>query len=506
MPTLHSALPSPAAARPTFLALATTALAASVAHAQPNTAAAAKVAAPSAAAAVLLHGTIFDSLARGPLAGAMVQAVRVDNAASARTTSTDSTGAFQIDSLAPGRYLLGFLHPTLDLLSVQVTPVVVVADGRPLPAVTLAVPGPNTVRAAVCPPTSPADSSGAVAGSVRNALTGDAAAGATVVLSWQELGVSRQGVQRETRRVPVTVRADGGFLVCGVPTDVPLQASASAPNATSGLVEITAPSRGLVVQRFAVGPVATGAASTPEDSATAAARGGLARPAAGTARLVGRVIGPDAQPVRGARVQVWGTDARTESGPDGRYTLADLPAGTFTVEVRGVGLEPSRLPVDFANGQTAEVRVSLGKAAQQLERVAVVGKATERSRFLEDFERRRHSGQGLYFTAADIERKHATEVTDVIRGVSTLDVVPRGARGNVLRGRRNCMPTVWLDGNLIRGGANEIDDLVRASAVEAIEVYGGGSIVPAQFNITGTGGSLVGGPTSCGAVLIWTVR
>lgn len=505
MPTLRPILPCPAAVRPTILALATAA-ATSVAHAQSATPT--TTAARSSAGAVVLRGIVYDSLAHGPLVGATVQAVQVENAARARTASTDSTGAFQIDSLAPGRYLVGFLHPTLDLLSVQITPVVVVADGRPLPAVTLAVPGPHAVRAAVCPSTPPADSSGAIAGVVRNALTGDAAPGATVVLSWEELGVSRQGVQHEMRRVPVTARADGSFLVCGVPTDVALEASASAPGATSGLVEVTAPPRGLIVQRFALGPVATATTVTAEDSATVSARGGLARPAAGTARLVGRVVGPDSQAVRGARVQVWGTGARTATGPDGRYALGDLPAGTFTVEVKGIGLEPSRVPVDFANGQTAELPVTLAKAARQLERVSVVGKATERSRFLEEFERRRHTGQGQYYTAAEIEKSGATEVTDIIRSkaVPSLRVIPHGARGNVLRGRAGCVPNVWLDGSLIRNGANEIDDIVSAKAIEAIEVYGSGGVIPAQFNMTGTGGSLVGGPVSCGAVVIWTMR
>ena len=480
-----------------------TSIAARPADAQPA------INAPAAAGPVAVRGAVYDSLSRGPLAGAIVQAVRVDNPASARTTSTDSTGGFQLDSLTPGRYLLGFLHPTLDMLAVQITPVVLVVDGRPLPPVVLAVPGPTTVRAAVCPATPPTDSTGAVAGVVRNAMTGDPAGGATVVFSWQEIGVTRQGLQREARRVPTTVRPDGSFLVCGVPTDGPIEASASAPGATSGLVEVAALPRGLIVQRFALGPVAAPTAGraggAAADSADDAERGGLPRPAPGTARLVGRVVGPDAQAVNGARVRVWGTDASAATGTDGRYTLTDLPSGTFTVEVRGIGLEPSRTPVDLANGQTAELRIALAKAVPKLDRVTVLGTPTEHSRFLEEFEARRRSGQGRYYTAADIAARHALELTDVIRGTPSINVIPRGAHGNVLRGRRGCTPTVWVDGSLVRGGANNVDDLVPAQGVEAIEVYGSGAILPAQYNMTGTGGSFIGGAT-CGAVLIWTLR
>lgn len=363
MPTLHP-VAGASMTRRTLLALSTVALARSAAGAQsaPRAQGSNAGVPQPAAAGISLRGTVYDSLARGPLAGAMVQAVRVDNTTSARTASTDSTGAFQLDSLSPGRYLLGFFHPTLDALSVQITPMVVVVDTRPLPAVALAVPGPNTMHAAVCPPNTPGDSTGAVAGAVRNALTGDAPAGATVVLSWTELSVTRAGLARERHRVPVRMQEDGGFLVCGVPNDEAIQLSVAAPGLTSGLVEVTVPARGLVVQRFAVGPVAPGGAS-PGDSVVIEDAAGVARPAPGTARLAGSVVGPDGQPLRGARVRVWGMAAHTETGPDGRFTLAGLPSGTFTVEVLGSGLEPSRTPVDLANGQTATLRVALATRA-----------------------------------------------------------------------------------------------------------------------------------------------
>ncbi len=467
---------------------------------------------PSAASApsavrVPVRGTVYDSLGRGPLAGATVQAVRADNPASARSAVTDSTGAFQIDSLAPGRYLLGFLHPTLDLLSIQVAPIVVIADGRPLPPVVLALPGSSAVRGALCPPTPPNDSSGAVAGLVRDAATGDPVAGATVVLSWEEVGVSARGLNREVRRVPTTVRADGGFLVCGVPTDVPLAASASTPNATSGLIELSAPVRGLLLQRFSLGPAAVGAAAAPTDSADARLAGPV-RPAAGTARVAGRVLGPDQQPLARAAVRVWGTAGRAQTSADGRFAIDSLPAGTFTVEVVAIGLQPSRTAVDLENGRTAEVAPTLIRQAAQLERVAVIGTGAPRSGLLDDFERRRRTGQGQYFTRAEIAKSGTTALTDVLRtkSLSSLRIIPTGARGNVLRGRAGCLPQVWLDGNVIRGGANDIDTIVSAQAVDAIEVYGSGAIIPAQYNLTGSGGSLSGGPVSCGAVLIWTVR
>lgn len=87
----------------------------------------------------------------------------------------------------------------------------------------------------------------------------------------------------------------------------------------------------------------------------------------------------------------------------------------------------------------------------------------------------------------------------------SLRVTPRGAYGNALRGRAGCVPVVWLDGALLRNGADELDYLIRPQNVTAIEVYGGGAVIPAQYNMTGTGGSF-SGPQSCGAVVVWTAR
>ncbi|HEY0779608.1 MAG TPA: carboxypeptidase regulatory-like domain-containing protein [Gemmatirosa sp.] len=492
----------------TTLALAALAASAFPARAQriDSSAAGDAHAAPAAfvhsASGVSLRGVVYDSLARGPLADALVQVVRAGDAAGVRTIATDSTGAFRFDSLPPGRYLLGFLHPLLDLLAIELAPVTVVVDSRPLPTVTLAVPGPSAVRTAVCPPTTPGDSSGAVAGSVRHALTGDAVTGATVVLSWPEMSVTRHGVQRETRRVPATVRADGGFLFCGVPTDAPVSVSASAPGVTSGLVEVAVHPRAVVVQRLAVGAVAAPAElASPADSATDAERGGLARPAHGTARLVGRVVGPDTRPVGGAQVRVSGTGASATSDADGRFALADLPSGTFTVDVRGIGLAPSRTPVDLANAHTATLAVALAKAVPQLERVTVMGKPTARSRFLEEFTARRRTGQGQYFNADEIAARRPIVLSDLLRTAASLQVTPGGTRGHVLRGRGGCLPAIWVDGNLERGGANAIDDVVPPQAVQAIEIYGSSAAVPMQYNISGAGG-----PRACGAVLIWTMH
>ena len=65
-----------------------------------------------------IMGTVFDSTSMRPLAGAMVQVVRLDDPATARHTSTDAQGAFHVDSLPPANYAVATFHPRLDSLGV----------------------------------------------------------------------------------------------------------------------------------------------------------------------------------------------------------------------------------------------------------------------------------------------------------------------------------------------------------------------------------------------------
>ena len=459
-----------------------------------------------------LGGTVYDSLAGAPLASATVQAVRADGAPIAFSTHSDAAGRFRFDSLAPGRYLLGFLHPRLDVLGLEVQPLAVDLSATARATVALAVPGPLGVHAAVCPARSAGDSTGAIAGSVRDADSDTPAPDATVVFTWSEIVVARSGLHTERRRVPVAVRPDGSFLVCGVPGDDVLEANATAPGRTSGLVEVVSPGRGLAVQQFTLGPaLAGGARLTTDAPGTTVPTSALPTPAAGTARVVGRIVSAsDGRPVRGARVRVWGTGETTETGDAGTFALGALPSGTFTLEARAIGLAPTRVVVDLARDRVAEVRVALPAAVRELDRVVVRGRESRASRDLDGFLARRETGRGVYVTQADIARRRPIEVTDLLRATSGLWTSATGVRGNVLRGPGGCIPPVFLDGVYLHGGADDIDSLLRPQDVAAIEVYRNGSEVPVQFGRTfqrAEAGSPLTRSAGCGgAVVIWTRR
>ena len=90
-------------------------------------------------------------------------------------------------------------------------------------------------------------------------------------------------------------------------------------------------------------------------------------------RITGRVIdSKSGQGIPSAGVQLVGTTIGTQSGVDGRYTIARLPAGTTTMQVRRIGYGPKTITgiVVPANG-SIELDISLASADVQLAAVSV---------------------------------------------------------------------------------------------------------------------------------------
>lgn len=457
-----------------------------------------------------LTGVVYDSLARRPLAGAVVQVVQATDLTAARSATSDSLGRFALDGLAPGRYLVGFYHPVLEVLGVDLTPRTLNVTANGPNAAPLAVPGPSVIKAALCGTAAAGDSTGLLVGAVRDADSGTPVAGAAVTITWTEYVFVAGGVRTDRRRVPAPTRETGTYAVCGLPTDGTLLAGAEAPGRASGLVELNVPPRGVLVQEFTLGDSASArlVASDPGETERPApthaqprAVGAAAetpRVARGTARLAGTVRGANARPLRGARVLVWGTGLSTTTDEEGRFVLGDLPAGTYSVEARAVGLEPRRTPVALASGRTAAVTLTLDARINTLAVVTVLGKRSRSARGITEFVERKRTGLGRYITADDIAQQHPLDLTDVLRTTPGLRVLPASRIGYAVRGRGNCVPAVVLDGMPISEGADELDQLVRPQDVLGIEVYTGIGTVPSQY-----GGLMANG---CGAVLVWTKR
>lgn len=203
----------------------------------------------------------------------------------------------------------------------------------------------------------------------------------------------------------------------------------------------------------------------------------------------------------------------TESDSLGKFALRAPAAGTYRLRTTHLG---------YWNATSAPVRVGAdGALSIQLQVVArpitvdgltVSAAAPVRHLAEGGFYRRQRMGFGHYITRDEIVASAAFTLTDLLRrhpGAQIItvdgeaddnDVILRSGRTMSFRGL--CLPSVAIDGNVIRsGGVNAVAGLQTLVPsvldIEAIEIYNGQGGLP---------GWASGTVSPCGAILIWTRR
>ena len=429
-------------------------------------------------AGTTVSGIVHDSIARRPLADAMVQLVAPEGAPSfVRAVQSDSLGRYLLSDVPDGRYMLGFFHPIVDSLGLA-PPVreVHVIRQHPLRE-DLAIPSPSRLRTAICGPTSREDSGAVVVGTVRNAFTDAPVDGASVTGEWIELSIRATGMTRRIERLSATTGDNGWFALCNVPRDGVMELVAVRGADSTARIDVHVPNDGFLRRELYIGiggDVAAGAART------------------GNVRLTGTVLtAAEGRPLAEALVSiVGGPQARTNEA--GQWTIANAPAGTGMLEVRAVGYYPERRPVNvFAGAAPVHITLSTLKAVLDTVRVTA-SRVTDQNRsgFME---RRRTMGTGKFLTAEDIARRNPIFASDIFRSVSGVYVDTgirvRGAFGE-------CSPALYIDGRpyppMAELTPDDINVWVEPRRIAAIEVYT--DQVPPQFQSALNG---------CGSIVIW---
>jgi hypothetical protein len=91
-------------------------------------------------------------------------------------------------------------------------------------------------------------------------------------------------------------------------------------------------------------------------------------------------------------------------------------------------------------------------------------------------------GFGYFVESRDIQRFGKVRVTDVLRhvpGVLVTADMRRGRLRNTVQMRDGCLPTLWLDGILMRG--TDLDEIAGADDLQALEVYTSPATLPIEF-------------------------
>lgn len=435
-----------------------------------------------------LEGTVVDSVHTRPLAGVRVVALAANSPSDGRrAASTDSLGRYRIDSLRPGRYLVGLESALLDSLEITLAPrEVAVAEGA-VATTDLALPPATKLRSAVCSGAALPTDRGVLYGHVVDAATEAPLAGAVVTVAWRELTVDRTTLRSESNLRTTSVSADsaGWYRVCGVPTGTWLSFLTEHRGRTGATVRaVVDTSLGIAIRHLSLD--LTG----PVDDSLAATSSTPAASTSGTARLTGVIRGPAGQPLSGAEVWVLGTSATVRSDESGHYTLRELPAGTQVIGVRRVGYSPTDAAFELRSSATVTGDVRMERIVM-LDSIRVVA---IRNRYPEFERARKRPGGGRFIGPEEMEwYQRYPQMSDVLR-ILGFKIVGDGMFATAVGGQGasfgvSCAPNV-----VVNGVEHQPINDVNPRNVGAIALGGGFGTGPIQYD------------TRCGLIEIWTKR
>jgi len=235
---------------------------------------------------------------------------------------------------------------------------------------------------------------------------------------------------------------------------------------------------------------------------------------AGSCRLAVRVAGNDSTPLVDAEVSSAAVTVRTDE--TGLAVLSGLAPGVQSVRVRRVGYQLFRgLATATCDAVPRPVDWRLSERIQTLALATV--RADQRVRFtgpMAGFWERRERGQGTYFTIAEIDKRNAPRLTDLVQSVpgwgrtqqtdrfsealtrGTAVRVGAAAREPLRAAAQRCFPTVIIDG-MAATMAELNTDGIDTRSLAGVEVYVDGSRTPSEFwGTSGQGG--------CGVVAVWS--
>jgi 5-hydroxyisourate hydrolase-like protein (transthyretin family) len=444
----------------------------------------------------VLTGTVFDSAAGVPLAGAVVQLVRLNEGDAAKATAaiTNDRGRYRIDGVAPGRYLIGFQHEALNVFHVEaparrveVPATTTAADSSVV--VDLAMPSVAELRAAVCDSTEQAG--GLIAGRVVDGRTGAALEGAAVTVGWSELAIQGDTLRPRHAERTSRVRDDGTYLICGPSTEERLTLTVAKEQYFTLIGELTIPNAGVLRRDHLMAETAR---------------------IVGTGRVSGRVARSDGALVSSARVAIPAL-ALEQAVTNGRFSFSKVPRGRWLLDVRAIGFAPWEQVVEVdANAEDIGVAMTAVPPTLETQRV-VASRYTRDELVIREIVERNRIGGGTMFLPGNPWLRDALFPVDVIRAAHGF----RYTNPNKICARLGCIPgppslscslggdeapsvvrrntiALYVDGERLRGGLMALNDLIPIKDVLAIETYPDIASAPFKFK----------SPDTCAVIAVWT--
>ncbi|MEO6528499.1 MAG: carboxypeptidase regulatory-like domain-containing protein [Gemmatimonadaceae bacterium] len=433
-----------------------------------------------------LEGSITDSVRAMPLGGATVSISMlgaVQESTLVATTTED--GRFSFENLRAGDYAVSFSSAFLDSIEFGGAATRLAVRSGEVARVHLAAPSGATLRSMACPGMTLSRGTGALLGLVMNADTDRPILGAQVAAMWTELSFDGglRSVSTAERSGGVRTDSLGQYRLCGVPTDSWLLVQVQDGDRLGAALQLLVPeASGVLMQHLSVSESGT---RTLAALLAAQQHSAALAPLSGSAGIAGIILSSRGGPVANALVRVVSTAPVARTNEVGQFTLTGLPAGTQELEIRELGSQVQRRPVDLRAGRTARATIQL-KNVFVLEPVRTVSARAKYDRFETN---RRTSLTGLFLNQEDIERRHVLQVSDLFGSMVSFVIVGQGPSARVVNLRGRCSPNV-----VIEYRENQDINSVPPSLVAAIEVYPTTNGAPAEFT------------NLCGVVRIWLKR
>lgn len=236
-----------------------------------------------------------------------------------------------------------------------------------------------------------------------------------------------------------------------------------------------------------------------------AAAAALAAPAAAQ-RVNGQLLDKaSGRPVPGASIMLFVKEkngapvgapavASATTDDEGEFTVQATEPGMYYLSVRKIGLVPAQTH-EFWLGPLTEYTPTIRweTVGITLDTVKITTRGLPLNDWTREFYERRRLTHGIFLTRDDMKGRAATVATDWLIGVRGIRLMPMGGRTLIAArgGAGNCAVDVWLDNvHLIDP---DINQLLRAQDVAAMEVYPGALDAPARYGAQG-----------CGVLLVWS--
>lgn len=414
-----------------------------------------------------IRGLAYDSLSWQPLRGALVTAEP-----GGLTAVSDSLGRFLIVSPTPVQRLVAF-HDQADRLGLGDL-IAVRPDGAgPWARPIVATPSIVTVWQKLCAPQRRpgAGNGGIIFGTTIAASGNTRVAGLGLVAQWESV----RSIADTTKRLEsITTRSDslGNFVFCGVQDFGPAAVVASSSQWRSDNVLVPADPSSLRRVDLIVGP--------SEGEGAFATVGGYVYDETGAI-------------VPGATVSIGGFAGEIASGPNGRFTLQNVPTGSRMIAVRKVGYLSTSQQLDVTDKGVPRIDLRITKATATL-RTVETRETRVMSRDARELDERRLANKGRFLDSSYFRGYAETrQALDAAPGLRTQ--VGRSPGDFILRGRGDCVATLWVNG--VREPMTFDNMLARVDKdnIAAVEIYPSENMAPTRFQTPGN---------TCAVVLLWT--